>query len=407
MRHDPVGILEVCYSLTEGFDDWLARLTHALQPSLDVGLGVFCTGMYLTPGGPEHAFVRTLGDVPPNIAELLRLSQQTMPDPGEVTTTFASSRFTRARSEMSPNNLRRFDELAHPAGVRDGVGMVFSDGTLGVLVGGFHPEEARVGLSERRMWSQIAIHLSHGLRLRRRIARTPVAILESSGRLVHAESQAQGLRARELLRRHVRSMEKARSNTRRSDAPRAISLWQGLVDGRWSLVDRFEADGKRFVVALENPVAAASITRLSPKEAAVCQLAAQGHPLTAIASALGSRPSTVSTQLRQGMRKLKVSKRAELAQTWALLARGESDVLALAAIDRGLVCVRGTQAAQVPRSLTAAEQDVAKLVASGLSNREIAIQRGVSAHTVANQIQRIFDKLGVSSRLAVRELIEA
>ncbi len=50
------------------------------------------------------------------------------------------------------------------------------------------------------------------------------------------------------------------------------------------------------------------------------------------------------------------------------------------------------------QGLTAAERDVARLAARGLSNREIAASRGTSVRTVANQVASVFVKLGVGSR---------
>jgi two-component system nitrate/nitrite response regulator NarL len=49
--------------------------------------------------------------------------------------------------------------------------------------------------------------------------------------------------------------------------------------------------------------------------------------------------------------------------------------------------------------LTKRERDVARLVAEGLTNRGISTQLGLSEHTVRNYLLRIFDKLGVSTRV--------
>jgi two-component system, NarL family, nitrate/nitrite response regulator NarL len=51
--------------------------------------------------------------------------------------------------------------------------------------------------------------------------------------------------------------------------------------------------------------------------------------------------------------------------------------------------------------LSKREQDVVRCVADGLSNREIASRLGLTEHTVKNYLFRIFDKLGVSSRVEV------
>jgi DNA-binding NarL/FixJ family response regulator len=48
--------------------------------------------------------------------------------------------------------------------------------------------------------------------------------------------------------------------------------------------------------------------------------------------------------------------------------------------------------------LSAAEREVFDLVRRGLSNKEIAAERGRSVATVKNQLQSVFQKFGVSSR---------
>jgi two-component system nitrate/nitrite response regulator NarL len=49
--------------------------------------------------------------------------------------------------------------------------------------------------------------------------------------------------------------------------------------------------------------------------------------------------------------------------------------------------------------LSKREMDVVRCLAEGLTNREIAERLGLSQHTIKNYLFRVFDKLGVSSRL--------
>jgi two-component system, NarL family, nitrate/nitrite response regulator NarL len=49
--------------------------------------------------------------------------------------------------------------------------------------------------------------------------------------------------------------------------------------------------------------------------------------------------------------------------------------------------------------LTTRESEVAALVADGLRNREISERLNLSAHTVKNYLYRVYEKLGISSRV--------
>ena len=49
--------------------------------------------------------------------------------------------------------------------------------------------------------------------------------------------------------------------------------------------------------------------------------------------------------------------------------------------------------------LTPRESDVARLVVEGMRNQEISTKLNLREHTVRNYLLRIFDKLGISSRV--------
>ena len=66
--------------------------------------------------------------------------------------------------------------------------------------------------------------------------------------------------------------------------------------------------------------------------------------------------------------------------------------------DEFVVLTFADRSPQVAERLTAAEQEVVLALLAGQSNAAIARARGRSARTVANQVARVFRKLGVSSR---------
>ena len=55
-------------------------------------------------------------------------------------------------------------------------------------------------------------------------------------------------------------------------------------------------------------------------------------------------------------------------------------------------------AGQAPVPLTTAEHQVTILILLGLTNQEIADERGTSVNTVKNQVASIFEKVEVNSR---------
>jgi DNA-binding CsgD family transcriptional regulator len=54
--------------------------------------------------------------------------------------------------------------------------------------------------------------------------------------------------------------------------------------------------------------------------------------------------------------------------------------------------------------MTESELAVARLVAQGLSNREVAERLFVSPHTVSSHLRHVFTKLGVNSRVGLTRL---
>lgn len=168
----------------------------------------------------------------------------------------------------------------------------------------------------------VAAHFTSALRLR--LAEPPSpdaasteAVLAPTGELHHATGDARRPSVRERLVRAARSADRARGPLRRRDPDAALALWKGLVDGTWSLVDHWDSDGRRFVLARRNAPEVADPKALTPSERTVVAFLALGYPEKYVAYLLGLSASTVATHFASARRKLALGSREELIALFA------------------------------------------------------------------------------------------
>jgi DNA-binding CsgD family transcriptional regulator len=121
---------------------------------------------------------------------------------------------------------------------------------------------------------------------------------------------------RESLREATHNVDRARGKLRRSDPARAIELWKGLVEGRWSLVDHFDHDGKRYVFAKRNSLELCPWRTLTERELQAVALVAEGSTLKLAAYQLGVSVATIAADLARARDKLGVRSRLELAAAY-------------------------------------------------------------------------------------------
>lgn len=96
------------------------------------------------------------------------------------------------------------------------------------------------------------------------------------------------------------------------DPSQSRAEWRALLNGRWSVLDRADRDGKRMIVARRNHVAGRDVLALRDVERRVLALAALGHSNKAIAMELDLAPSTVTAHLKRGLGRLGLASRVEL-----------------------------------------------------------------------------------------------
>lgn len=401
---DWVGLIEAGYGLAGDDDAWIRRL-------LDHAAALSSRGFWPTIGTYQYTsrelhLERTATLGPPHANEILRASL--------AVRTATVNRFFRSGptvASLSEALYAHEPELA--VVVRQLTGNVVHDklavkGLTGqgdaVIICWLFSELTAPTRRERHRWQRMASHLGAGLRLRRLgTVLTPdgapvEAVLDGNGRIHDARAGAQRPSARAALRAAVRRIDRTRTRQGRHDPDLAIAAWEGLVHGRWSLVDHFDSDGRRYVLAVKNDPKHPDPRGLTSRERQVAEFVGQGQSCKAISYTLGISPSAVTNCTAHAVRKLGLSSRAELAAFFA--PSGLRATLAESVL-QGETLLIGTHPIMDENqvaALTTAERAVLAALLAGSTNSDIARRRACSERTVANQVQAIFRKLGVRSR---------
>ena len=90
------------------------------------------------------------------------------------------------------------------------------------------------------------------------------------------------------------------------------TLWQCLLDGRWSIIGRYDRNARQVLVARENDPTLMKARALTDRERQIVDHAATGKSNKQIAYEVGLSIGSVSGYLSSALRKMGVSSRAEL-----------------------------------------------------------------------------------------------
>lgn len=334
MKRDFLGAIEAVYRPELSDDDaWMGALLEALLPLIGRGFGVM--GMFVDasqPGAFHFSDPIARGAPEEMRANVRANSAEFSPDifRGALTGQHAlvstlSTVFGAQALAASPT----FEGTYQAGGVNDSLLLLATDASgRGCAIAAGRPTLETVPEELREPLERVVIHATTALRLRRALAREAArdgeAVLTPSGKLEHATGDATDPPAAQALREAAIAIDRARS-LREQDPVGVTDLWKGLVDGTWSLVDRFDSDGKRYLIAMRNEPAGARLKTLSQREAQVAALVALGRSSKLIGYELGLSAPTVSRHLGAAMSKLGVTSRAELATHLAAAMNPDDD----------------------------------------------------------------------------------
>lgn len=318
----PVRVLEAAYRVDGTATEWLDGIAQSVTDALAArkSLGAVahvatarvvgahrlpdqleaCSNSQLLALEPAVCFEMMKRHVPPPMQEALFFSQK-------VASTGSKETGLGADLESHP-----FWPVLWKPGPKDALGVVGHDGALReVVVSTALARPYTLGDREQHLWQRIAVHLGTALRLRRDkpVPDRAAAVLAADGTFSHLETRHE--RARQSLadgfarRRHALGAQ---------DPEHALDVWRGLVDGRWSLVDYLDTDGKAFVLAVRNQPAQSIISKLTGRQRAVVALASLGYGNKRIAYALGLTEVAVAMQLTRAKAATGTRSRVELVK---------------------------------------------------------------------------------------------
>jgi DNA-binding CsgD family transcriptional regulator len=315
---DPIAVIESGYHKAASRDQWWARVAQSVAPLLDRGHGMFAYSMRLDELHPRD--VVNLGAS----ADLLQSPVRGAEQPRQRAALAAidpTGLYASSTVFDEPDFIKPGIEDAYALSVPDG------EGSIHVLIAPA-PERLKVSDADAHIWKRLALHLGAGIRLQRQAGtlddREVEAVLSPDGTLVHAHPEHTDPTSREQLREATRQLDRIRARGGRDDVYGSLETWQGLLLGRWSLVDHFDSDGRRFLVARRNDPDAPAPRQLTRRQGQVVFYASLGFANKHIGYVLGLAETTVATHLSLAIDKLGLRTREELIQVVAQAMRPDS-----------------------------------------------------------------------------------
>ena len=313
---DFIGAIELAYDRSKDDASWLDDVTRTVAPAFSPGPPTTSFFFDLVDDDAALGGTASVGDSPYSRDDYERLHDtgRALQKPPRMA--YECDMFTVLSRVIGTEAATQMIRSAGMAG-EDALGLrANTTSESGVILTTFVPRGHRI--RRRNLWTRFAAHLGAALRLRQmRRSSTPdsaLAVLTPSGRLEHGNDAT--VAAREDLTGAAKDMDRARGKLRRLDPDAACELWRAMVRGEWSLVDWVDHDGKRFLLAQNNPIPRAERAALTKREQQIVACAAMGHSNKLIAYDLGLSVGTVSVVLARAAKKLGVSGRVALIRAF-------------------------------------------------------------------------------------------
>lgn len=317
---------EASYDLGVDDADWFRSVMEAGLPLIDHGLGVAgLVGVKPPTPGPVKVTEMHVASGPPDFPMRHMAAMSELP-PDQLHEETVHGNVSTMSEQTSANPWMLEVWTKHVDYAKDGLGITAMDPDgHGLHIMAPLPEVTALTPSTRYRWEMLAAHLCAGHRLRRALrARSRAterealplgadAVIDAKRfQIADAVGDAADRTHAETLRATAISIDRARGPLRKDDPAEALEAWAALVEGRWSIVDWFDSDDRRYVLAIPNAPPVNDPRGLTARERQVVAYAALGDKHKLIAYRLGLSRSRVTKALGSAMRKLGVSTQAAL-----------------------------------------------------------------------------------------------
>jgi DNA-binding CsgD family transcriptional regulator len=325
-----IDFAETAYDLGVEHEEWLSRVVESGAPFLDRGLGVVAVACQRPPQpGPViidqiHARLGP-SDFAEHMDRLRRELDMSLLWP--VSRPGLPNTLSEASNDHSPEVFRLIMDRFPFA--EDGLGLnAFDPDGRGIFLISPLAKVMRLTPRQRELLQMIAAHFGAAYRLRRAVrlhaanehdtAELPhgaeVVIDPTSFRVTDAVGSATEKSALESLREAARRVDEARGKMRTTDPLHALEMWKALVRGRWSTVDWFDVDGRRYVLGVPNEPGLDDPRGLTEREMQVVSYVYAGLTNKMIGYHLGLSQGRISGLLSSAMHKLGIHNRAQLVK---------------------------------------------------------------------------------------------
>lgn len=335
MSHFPIPrsdlLFDCIYDLERSEEEWIKALVCSLGPLIDGGHGAVAHVMEPREGESPILGLYNADDAIDSLEYYIMCLIDEGVDPGQFLEVFGRpfeggprGLESVAESMNQSKGYELYCRLFAGEGIVDSLGIIIPRQQKRTMFLVARQNQVRpVPIKVRRRWANLQKHITAVNDLRCRIEddlwdEQTCLWFDEQGEYQSGREQVD-VTIRQRLRAAIRLRDSALSRGKTADVASVEDFYTNVLNGQWALVDHFDSDGKRHVVAI--PVAGDSefLRAFTPRERQILDRLRRGESNKIIGSELGISTGAVASHLHKVYRKLGVQDRASAVNMATIL----------------------------------------------------------------------------------------